>query len=62
MAKGVFGVCLTGAGARGVCVALVAASKAEVIAQDILERYKRCYASSTVLARLPTAIVLHVTV
>jgi len=39
--KGVFGACLTGSGFGGACVALVAASKAEAIAQNILERYKR---------------------
>jgi len=62
MAKGVFGVCLTGAGARGACVALVVAGKAEAIAQNLLERYKRSrYASSAVLDRLPIATILHVT-
>jgi galactokinase len=39
--KGVFGTRLMGAGARGARVALVAAGKAEAIAQDLLERYKR---------------------
>jgi hypothetical protein len=38
------------------------AGKAEVIAQNILEQYKRSRnAHSTVLDRLPTATVLHVT-
>ncbi|MEW6497776.1 MAG: hypothetical protein AB1589_35525 [Cyanobacteriota bacterium] len=60
--KGVFGVRMTGAGFRGACVALVAARKSEVIAQNRLERYKRSRdAHSTVLDRLPTATVLHVT-
>ena len=37
--KGVFGVRLTGAGFGGAGVALIAAGKAEAIAQNILERY-----------------------
>lgn len=53
---------LMDSGFGGACVALVAAGKAEAIAQNILERYKRSrYASSAVLDRLPTATVLHVT-
>ena len=60
--KAVFGACLTGAGFGGACMALVAAGKAEAIAQDVIEQYKRSpYASSAVLNRLPTATVLHVT-
>jgi len=39
--KGLFGVRLTGAGFGGAYVALIAASKAKAIAQNILERYKR---------------------
>jgi galactokinase len=38
---GVFGARLTGAGFGGACVALVAAGKGEVIAQDVIERYGR---------------------
>ena len=38
---GVFGARLTGAGFGGACVALVAAGKAEAIAQDVIEKYKR---------------------
>jgi galactokinase len=38
---GVFGARLTGAGFGGACVALVAAGKAEAIAQDVLEKYRR---------------------
>jgi galactokinase len=38
---GVFGARLTGAGFGGACVALVAAGKAQAIAQDVIEKYKR---------------------
>jgi galactokinase len=56
------GLRLTGAGFKGACVALIAASKAKAIAQYMLERYKRSrYASSAVLDRLPIATVLHIT-
>ena len=60
--KGVFGACLTGSGFGGACVTLVAAGKAEAIAQDVLGQYKRARDSdSAALDRLPTATVLHVT-
>lgn len=56
-----FHISIDGCWVRGAYVALVAASKAKVIAQDVLERYRRShYVDSAVLARLPTATVLQV--
>jgi galactokinase len=40
---------LTGAGARGACVALIEAGKVKAIAQNVIERYKRSHYARRIL-------------